>query len=93
MGVKKLAKQKIKRFIWNSALWAEYIKKYKEKYKKNAHINTRKYKRQIHREILEEIVEVENEKVYLKLRTVSRIHNGRNWIQGLPIEHCKLISI
>ena len=32
MGVKKLAKQKMKRFIWNCALWAEYIKKYIEKY-------------------------------------------------------------
>ena len=34
-----------------------------------------------------EIGEAENEKVYLKLRTVSRIHKGRKWIQGLSIEH------
>ena len=27
MAVKKLAKRKMKRFIWNCALWAEYIKR------------------------------------------------------------------
>ena len=36
----------------------------------------------------EEIGEAENEKVYLKLRTVSGIHKEeKNWILGLSTEH------
>ena len=36
----------------------------------------------------EEIGEAENEKVYLKLRTVSGIHKEeKNWILGISIEH------